>query len=136
MLTTDKGKDVNLNVFDTAGQEKYRTITSSFYTNCKGVMVMFDLSDAASFDALENWFNESSRYAEKATQFLIGNKSDVSERTVTPERIQQVVSKYGVTYFETSAATGAGVFEAFKAIAQQLVDDEDDLLGGEAPPTD
>jgi len=79
------GSIVKLQMWDTAGQEKFKTITSAYYKGAQGIIVMFDLTDRNSFDNVKNWISESYKYNNcDAIRILVGNKCDLSNhRTVT-----------------------------------------------------
>ena len=79
-------KNVKFQIWDTAGQERFRTITSSYYKGTEGILMVYDLTDTASVDDLENfWIPEAYNYCDKDTPvLLIGNKSD-AERKVNPD---------------------------------------------------
>lgn len=85
------GESVKLQIWDTAGQEKFRTITSSYYRGAHALMIVFDITDVQSFkDATSYWFQEIKQSCPSQTQILlVGNKSDLAHlRKVMPEDIQ------------------------------------------------
>ncbi|KAF7328901.1 Ras-related protein Rab-18 [Mycena venus] len=72
-----KGKKVKLSIWDTAGQERFRTITSSYYRGAQGIILVYDVSNRESFDALPRWFSELETYvSDKVVKILVGNKVD------------------------------------------------------------
>ena len=73
------GKSVKLNLFDTAGQERYRTLTSSYYRRSHGVCFVFDVTDRVSFENLQKWMDEASQYLDpnEYERVLIANKVDL-----------------------------------------------------------
>ena len=76
------GKTIKLQIWDTAGSERFKTITSSYYKGAHGIFVTYDITDRESFSAIENWMNEVEKHAsENISRVLVGNKSDkVDER--------------------------------------------------------
>lgn len=72
------GKRYNLSIWDTAGQERFRTLTSSYYRGAHGVIVVYDVTDRESFDALPTWFNELETFTSSAdvVKIIVGNKVD------------------------------------------------------------
>lgn len=65
-------------MWDTAGQEKFKTITNAYYKGAQGIILVFDLTDRRSFQDVSNWVSEIEKYATKSPViFLIGNKSDL-----------------------------------------------------------
>ncbi|OMJ91514.1 hypothetical protein SteCoe_5884 [Stentor coeruleus] len=108
-------KIFKLQIWDTAGQEKFRTITSSYYRGAHGIIVVFDVTNKDSFLNVGNWMNEITKYAsDNVNKLLIGNKTDlVDRRVVSTEEAKELADSLGVTYIETSAKTAIGVEESF-----------------------
>ena len=71
-------------MWDTAGQEKFKTIVSAYYKGAHGIILVFDICDKRSYQDIKNWLDESQRYCkENAIRILIGNKKDLdSQRRV------------------------------------------------------
>lgn len=116
------GSLVKLQLWDTAGQEKFKTIVSAYYKGAQGIMFVMDLTDPRSFKDVRNWVGEAERLADpRAVKLLVGNKNDLTtERLVTAEEAQQFAESEGMTYFETSARTNANVERAFKSFAGEM----------------
>lgn len=98
------GLGVRLQLWDTAGQEKYHCITDSYYKAQAGVILMFDLSNLESFNNLEYYMSKIEKYKHSSILpviYLIGNKNDKTH-IVKKEQIDFFVEKYNLTYFETS----------------------------------
>lgn len=88
-----KGKKIKLQIWDTAGQEKYKAITNSFYCNSNAALIVFDLSTAESFDRVDYWIKEVKKYTrEDVILMMIGNKSDL-EKKVTFEEATEKAEK-------------------------------------------
>jgi len=116
----------SIDVWDTAGQEKFRTITSSFYDRSDGIMVVYDILDKSTFDALDQWFQEAGRYARDANLLLVGNKTDkITERTVPFDSAKRFAEKIGIPYIETSPLNGNNVQEAFRLLAKEVLKQKD-----------
>lgn len=121
---------IKLQIWDTAGQEKFRQITVSYYRGAQGVIIVFDLANRSSFEEVGTWVKEAKVYVGNNTRFLIvGNKSD-QERVVSREEAKALVSQLNeesseeYLYIETSAKDNQKIAEAFNLIAKQLLDDE------------
>ena len=116
-------KIVKLQLWDTAGQERFRTIVSSYYRGTNGVMVVYDVTNAKSFEAVGIWYQEVTRYARaNVPVLLVGNKADAgdSNRQVSTSQGEDLAARLGMTFVETSAKTARGVQEAFHSIASQI----------------
>ena len=75
------GKTIKLQIWDTAGQERFRTITSSYYRGAHGIIVVYDTTDAETFEHVKTWLHEIDRYAsENVNKLLVGNKSDLTTK--------------------------------------------------------
>jgi len=121
-ITIDK-KTVKLQIWDTAGQERFRTITSAYYRGADGIIMVYDVTSAESFDHVEEWLSEVDRYAnENTAKLLIGNKADlIDEKQVSEETAQKFADKLGIPFLETSAKTATNVDQAFLTMAKELI---------------
>ena len=129
---------VKLQIWDTAGQERFRTITTAYYRGAMGILLVYDVTDEASFGAVENWMRQIDANANKdVVKLLIGNKCDcdASERKVTHTEGKAIADKYGMKFFETSAKLNTNIDQAFSTIAEDIVSglkENPDRYGGEA----
>ncbi|XP_058271939.1 ras-related protein Rab-27B isoform X1 [Hemibagrus wyckioides] len=113
--TTGKTFKVHLQLWDTAGQERFRSLTTAFFRDAMGFLLMFDLTSQQSFLNVRNWMSQlqANAYCENPDIVLIGNKADLADqREVQEKQAKELADKYGIPYFETSAATGATVDKA------------------------
>jgi Ras-related protein Rab-1A len=120
-VTVD-GKRVKLNVWDTAGQERMGFLTSSYYRGAHGIIIVFDITNANSYQNVTNWLGEIERYAyDSALKILVGNKSDLDSREVRKEEAEAYAkNELSIDYFETSAKEGNNIEEAFLRLAEQM----------------
>jgi len=115
-------KLVTLQLWDLGGQPSFAHLRSFFYTEAKGGVIVFDLTNMKSFENIEKWYNELTSTCGKIPIILIGNKHDlISERRVPRYEAEQVARKLGALYFETSAKTRYMVDESFKAVARLIL---------------
>ena len=126
MKSIDVGdKSIKLQLWDTAGTEKFRSITTGYYRGANAAFVVFDLTSKPSFDCLNEWIENYYKYSnpeEEKNVVLIGNKSDlVDKREVTEEEIEKFAKDNHIMYFETSAKDGKNIDECFYFIAEKLV---------------
>jgi len=120
-----EGKNIKLQIWDTAGQERFRTITSSYYRGSHGVILVYSVTDRASFANVEKWVLEVDRYATNSVKkLLVGTKSDLSnQRVVSTEEGQALADRLKIPIIETSAKTSANVNEAFLRMALEIKKD-------------
>ena len=104
-------KIIKYNIWDTAGQEKFRSITTSFYKNAAIAIVFCDLSNYSTYRSLRGWLHDVRQHApETVSILLVANKSDLdNNRKIFPEDLQYISNQYGVQYIEVSAKSGAGI---------------------------
>ena len=125
-------KTIKLQIWDTAGQDRFRTIISSYYKGGHGLLLIFDLTDIDSFKSLNNWLMEIERNANKnIIKVLIGNKCDLKEqRKVTEQQINEFAEINGMKYLETSAKNNINVIDAFSTLGKELIiSSQDDQIG-------
>uniref|UniRef100_A0A0K0D951 Ras-related protein Rab-39B n=1 Tax=Angiostrongylus cantonensis TaxID=6313 RepID=A0A0K0D951_ANGCA len=117
---------VKLQLWDTAGQEKFRSITRSYYRNSVGVMLVYDVSNRTSFENISMWFNEAEKCVGgpnpgKCVFMLVGHKSDDQcGRQVDYEEGEYFAKYHKMKFIETSAITGKNIFDAFLMMAQEV----------------
>ncbi|GMI47592.1 hypothetical protein TrCOL_g4651 [Triparma columacea] len=117
---------VKFNVWDTAGQEKYESLTSMYYRNTDAAVLVYDVMDSQSFKKLKHWANVlKNNLDRKVALIAVGNKVDLlngddGNRAVEAEEVNEVVASIGASYVETSAKDNIEVDEAFKRIVHLL----------------
>jgi len=118
-------KVMKLQIWDTAGQERFRTITSSYYRGSDGILMVYDVTDAVSFNNIQQWLREIEEYMkEELPQFLlVGNKADeTSKRNVLTTEGETLARALQCPFFETSAKNSTNVDEIFCELARCLRD--------------
>ena len=118
------GKTVKLQLWDTAGQEKYKSMVASYYRGANVAFVVFDLTNHESFDSLPLWIENYYRNGpEQKNIILIGNKKDmIDDRKVTQEEAELFSQTNNMMYFETSAKEGDNIEYVFTYAAEQLLE--------------
>lgn len=136
------GTTVHLQIWDTAGQERFKSITKSFYRGAQGVIVVYAINHAKSFQNVRTWLadidknvalsenggnkngsNSSSRNAQQppVVKYLVGNKTDLAdERVVDTNAGQCEANTFGAKFMETSAKTSHNVEKLFVDIARDI----------------
>ena len=119
------GCTLKLQLWDTAGHERFRAITRSYYRNAVGVLLVFDITDQNSFSRLPEWIEDilQSSKPHSPVFVLVGNKSDLDkEREILSRDAQQFADERGMDYIETSARTGSNTEKVFSKLAQKIHD--------------
>uniref|UniRef100_A0A7S1R9U1 Uncharacterized protein n=1 Tax=Alexandrium catenella TaxID=2925 RepID=A0A7S1R9U1_ALECA len=117
------GKKVKLQIWDTAGSERFRAITSSYYRGAHGVIVVFDVSDRKSFERVRYWLAEAGKSAPvTARRMLVGNKCDLTGegRSISRDEAFDLADGLGVPLVEASAKSSENVEEAFLSLARAI----------------
>ncbi|NXH11155.1 RAB42 protein, partial [Bucco capensis] len=109
-----------LQLWDTAGQERFRSITRSFYRSAAGVLLVFDLTNRASFEHVPEWYQEAA--GDQPPAFvLVGHKCDLAtERAVSAEEASHLATTLGMAFVETSAHSNLNVELAFQTLAGSI----------------
>ena len=118
-----RGKTYRIQIWDTAGQESFRSITRGYYKSSVCALVVYDISNKESFNNISTWIEDCKNQSPKTIFFvLVGNKSDLEDkRQVSTEEGQELAEKYGIPFYETSAKTGANINEIFYNSAEEIV---------------
>jgi small GTP-binding protein len=110
-----------LEVWDTAGQEVFRSLAGFYTRDSRGAFLIFDVTNKMTFEGLSQWCEFIKINAPDAQVILFGNKCDRSDdRTISAAEVGPVAQKHGFFYAEGSALTGRGVSDAFDRMAQVL----------------
>jgi Ras-related protein Rab-2A len=121
-MVTIENKQIKLQIWDTAGQESFRSITRSYYRGAAGALLVYDITRRETFNHLTRWLEEARQNGnQNMTIMLIGNKNDLDHRRqVSYEEGEQFAKEHGLIFLETSAKTAFHVEEAFLRTAQEI----------------
>ncbi|KAM9241608.1 ras-related protein Rab-42 [Dugong dugon] len=117
------GPRIKLQLWDTAGHERFRCITRSFYRNVVGVLLVFDMTNRKSFEHIQDWHQEvmATQGPDKAVFLLVGHKSDLqSTRCVSAQEAEELATSLGMAFVETSARNNSNVDLAFDTLADAI----------------
>jgi len=115
---------VKLQIWDTAGQEKFKSITRSYYRGAAGALLVFDITRRETFEHLASWLEDCRKYSSSdITIILIGNKSDLeNQRQVSHQEASEFAKQNGLVFLEASAKTAHNVDQAFVNSAKTIYD--------------
>lgn len=119
------GKRVKLQIWDTAGQEQFHSVASSYYRNAHGIMLIYDITSAESFIHISKWAsNISTNAPTNVKQVLVGNKSDMGDnkRVIEKDRGKTLADELNMPFLETSAKTNTNVDVAFQLMTQLIME--------------
>ena len=116
------GKTCKLQIWDTAGQDRFKTITSSYYKGAHGIIVVYDITDKDSFAKVTEWMSEVDKHAsENISRILVGNKVDLEDkREVSYQEAKELADNFNVKFIETSAKEAKNVEDAFLNITREI----------------
>ena len=126
-----KNKFYRLNISDTAGQERFRSLPLTYYQNADGALLLYDITDKDSFENVRKWMddlNNNKRVGCKQTIYLIGNKIDLPERAVTQEDAKELAESLELQYYEMSAKANININEI---VARLFISCLDNLMESE-----
>jgi small GTP-binding protein len=129
-IVTTENHHIQLQLWDTAGQELFRSVTRGYYRGSAGALILFDLTSPDSFASVKGWLKDLREVARTdVVVVLIGNKSDlVEERQITKDVAQAFADRNTMLYFETSARTGDNIPNAVTQCVLQIEKKVDDGL--------
>ena len=117
-------KHYQLLLFDTAGQERYKSIALNVIKDAHGILLMYDITDKATFDSIPDWIQSiKDLKGDDFPLILLGNKIDLEEeRNISKEEGQKFADKIGIQFFETSNKNGINIQEAGLALIKKIIE--------------
>merc|ERR1712216_1058853 len=131
------GKTIKAQIWDTAGQEGYRAITSAYYRGAVGALLVYDITKHVTYENVERWLKELRDHADSnIVMMLVGNKSDLRHlRAVSTDDASSFAEKEGLSFIETSALESTNVELAFQKILPEIYRIVSKKTGAATPPT-
>ena len=115
---------IKMQIWDTAGHEKFRTITTSYYKSAQAIIILYDITDQSTFDHVKNWMVEIDKFAKQGVlRVIVGNKKDLEDkRQVSEEVAKSFAEKNGIKFMEVSAKNNINIEELFLDIVKSLLE--------------
>ncbi|CAD8054403.1 unnamed protein product [Paramecium primaurelia] len=129
-----ENKNIKLQIWDTAGQDRFRTITCSYYRGAHGIIIVYDITDRESFDSVKMWMSEIDKYAqEDVIRMLVGNKCDMEDkRAVSYEEGEALAKQLKLQFIETSAKLSTNIEQSFLTIAKNVLEKSQNSIKAES----
>ena len=127
-----KNKSYSIQLFDTAGQERFRSITSSYFRMAEYYMLVFDLTNKNSLNAVPDWIESLKEFIDKPKYIILGNKSDLERNKIPDDEINDVLEGQDhfkindENFIKVSAKTGENIKEAFKYLLDIVEQNSDE----------
>lgn len=123
--TSYEGKDIELQIWDTAGMERYKSLGPIYYRDAVAAIIVYDQTDQESANAIKTWY-EAFRSTVKAQSVItiVGNKDDLENKIVANEPIKSWAEENGFGFFLSSAKTGTNINEIFQDLVKRLVENQ------------
>jgi small GTP-binding protein len=122
-LVNENNQLIKLQIWDTAGQDRFRCITKNYFRGSDGIMLIYDITNQMSFNNIRNWITQiKDSLGDDARITLVGNKVDLeSNRIVLKEDGIKLANEHGFSFFETSAKEKINVDEAFSNLTREML---------------
>ena len=119
----EDGNIVKLQIWDTAGQDRFHSLTRNYFKGAHGIILLYDITTQSSFDNVSKWIKQIKEDAsEKVVIILVGNKIDLEHKRAIPtEEGEKIAEEFGLIFFECSAKTGKNINEAFNELIKKTV---------------
>ena len=122
LVSVDPSTSAELTVWDTCGQERYKSITRTYFKDAHGIILVYDVGNLDSFNSLSSWLKDAKNNSNLDPDIvLVANKIDLEDRKVSKEKGQKFAEKNGLIYTETSSKEGLNVDSPFEKLAHAFI---------------
>ena len=120
---TVNNKQYKIYLYDTTGQEKYKSIALNIIKNAQGIILMYDITDRESFESIPEWIKSiKDAKGSNFPMILLGNKLDKEDvRVIKEKEGKELADEYKIKFFETSNKTGINIQEAGMALVNEIL---------------
>ena len=121
-MTLKNGKTVKLQIWDTAGQDRFKAITKNYYKSANGIIIIYDITSLQTYENVKVWIEQIREEApQNVIIYIAGNKIDLEEeRKVKTEEGQKLAEEYGFPFLETSAKNDININETFENLVEDI----------------
>ena len=133
-MTLENQEVATVQIWDTAGQDRFRAITKNYYKGAHGILLIYDVTNQKSFDNVKNWVGQIRENAsEKAIIYIVGNKvDDTAHRVVSKEQGEETAKEFNLKFYEASAKEDINKDPTFQAVVNDIykVSGDEGAAGG------
>ena len=121
-MTLKSGKVIKLQIWDTAGQDRFRAITKNYYKGAHGIILIYDITSLQTYENVKTWINQIREEAPaNVIIYIAGNKIDMEEeRKVKTEEGKKLADEFGLPFYETSAKNDININETFENLVEEI----------------
>ena len=117
-------KNMKLSIWDTAGQEKFDSLTKLYFNNTEAALIVYDVTSELSFEKVQKWTKDLNDHelssGVKIVKFIVGNKIDCEEVEVTAKTGMSYAESIGAEFHEVSAKNDTNITPLFQDVCYQL----------------
>ena len=142
IIQIKEGGYIKAQIWDSAGQERYKAIVAGHYRRAAGAIIVYDVTKRSTFEHATSWLQNIKEMAEKnCITYLVGNKVDLVDmneknREVTIEEAQKYAKENGLKFYEASALTNVRINDCFEDLLQEIYNERRKIKGNLNEPID
>ena len=121
-ITLENNRKIRIQIWDTAGEDRFRSITRNYYKGAHGIVLIYDVTDQQSFQHIKDWVDKIKEESKEGVIiYLVGNKIDlIDKRIITNADGKKLSEEIKIKYYETSAKDSIGVNEVFEYLVKDM----------------